>query len=148
MAATEVQGINIQFKVRDFGSADPFQEMVCEETLLFDLNNDVTPAKTKCGVFKGIQVAEFKSNGSGVCNFTPTSTEYSYNELQEDQVGIVKKEFVIQNKAFGAYGTGELIKMTGGGYFVGSQFNGSVGEASKFTWNFEGVGAPNLAESV
>lgn len=147
MAATEVQGANIKLELRDYGSTDVFQEMVCEETLLFDLNNDVTTSKTKCGVFKGIQVADFKANGSGVCNVTPTGTEYSYDELQADQIGIVKKEFVIQNRAYGAYVEGELIKMAGAGYFVGSQFNGSNGEACKFTWNLEGVGTLNITES-
>jgi len=146
--ATEVQGINVRFLVRDFGSNDAFQEMVCEETLLFDLNNDVTTTKTKCGIFKGIQVADFKANGSGVCNVDPTSTEYSYDELQNDQIAIQKKEFVIQNIAYGTIGAGEQIKMSGGGYFVGSQFNGSVGEACKFTWNFEGVGTLNTTESL
>jgi len=148
MAATEVQGANMKIELRDYGSTDVFQEMVCEETLIFELNNDVSSTKTKCGVFKGIQVADFKANGSGVCNVTPTGTEYSYDELQTDQIALQKKEFVIQNRAYDAYAEGQLIKMGGGGYFVASQFNGSNGEACKFTWTLEGVGTLDTTESV
>lgn len=147
MAATEVQGANIRIMVRDYGSTSAFKEMVCEETLTFELNNDVTSTKTKCGVFKGVQVADFKANGAGVCNVTPTATEYSYDALQVDQIAITKKEFSIENKAYGAYVAGELIKMGGAGYFVGSQFTGNNGEVCKFTWNLEGVGTLNTTES-
>lgn len=148
MATREIQGANIQFLVRDYGSTDVFQEMVCEETLTFELNNDVNTTKTKCGVFKGIQVADFKANGGAVNNVTPTSTEYSYDELQRDQIGIVKKEFVIQNRAYGAIVAGHEIKMGGAGYFVGSQFTAGIGEVVKFTWNLEGVGTLAVTESV
>ena len=148
MAATEVQGVNVMILVRDFGSEDAFQEVVCEETLVFDLNNDVTTTKTKCGVFKGIQVADFKANGGAVCNITPTSAEYSYDELQNDQIGIVKKEFVILNREHDDVGQGDEIRMSGGGYFVGSQFTANVGEVCKFTWNLEGVGTLNTTESL
>lgn len=148
MAAQEIQGTDIRFLVRDFGTAEPYQEMVCEETLLFDLTNAVTSRETKtCGTFKGIKVAEFKANGSAVNNLTPTYIEYSYNQLQLDQNATQKKDFRIENRAFTGYAAGEAIKMTGAGYFVGSQLNASVGEVASFTWNFEGVGLLNTDES-
>jgi hypothetical protein len=147
MAATEVQGVDLEFLLRDAGSADDFKEMVCEETLTFDLNNEVQTTKTKCGTFKGVQVADFKANGSGVCNVTPTLSEYSYDALQDDQIAITKKEFIIRNKSFGVIGAGEAIRMGGDGYFVTSQLSGNVGEVCKFTWSFEGVGTLNTTES-
>lgn len=137
MATKLVQGAEAQFLVRDYGATTAYKELVCEETLTFDINNDVTTVKTKCGTFRGIQVADCKANGSAACNVTPTASEYSYDALQTDQLAITKKEFVIQNRAYGSVNAGHEFKMAGAGYFVGSQFTGNQGDVCKFTWNFE-----------
>lgn len=147
MAALEIQGANVGFYVRDFGSTDVFKRMVCEETLIFDASNDVTTTKTKCGTFKGVQVADFKANGSGTNNFTPGAAEYSYDDLLNDQIAIQKKEFVIQNEAFSTYTVGELVRLAGGGYFVTSQETFNNGEVVKYTWNFEVSGTITTTES-
>lgn len=145
--ATEVQGIHVGIYFRDNGTTQAWKRLVCEETLFFDLNNDVNTTKTKCGIFKGIDVADFKCNGSGVCNISPTSVEMSYDQLVLDQQNITKKDFRIQNEAYGSVGLSDQILLAGSGYFVQSQFDGSTGQACKFTWTFEGTGTVETHES-
>jgi hypothetical protein len=147
MAVQEVQGGHMGIYFRDAGSTGAYKKLVCEETLVFDLNNDVNTTKTKCGIFKGIQVADFKCSGTGMCNVTPLTTEMSHDQVQIDQIAITKKEFVIQNEAYGTETLGSAIKMAGEGYFTSSQINMNNGETVNFTWSMEGVGTPNVTES-
>lgn len=153
MSAKIVQGSHMSVYFRNYGTTDPFLKLVCEDNLVFDLNNDVSTVKTKCGVFKGIDVADFKLNGSGVCNITPTAlVEMSLDAIQVRQIARTKQEFVIQNEAYtDSDGTsiaiGHQIKMSGGGYFTASQLSAGVSDPVKFTYNFEGEGIPNVTES-
>lgn len=144
--ATEIQGADIELTVRQKNTGT-FKTMTCEETVFLDVTNDVTTSKTKCGVFKGIQVADFKLNGAAVFNAVPTGSELSYNEALAFQLDLVKCEFILRNKAFGAFSAGDLIRMSGDCYFTQTQFDGSNGVASKFTWTMEGSGTLNDTES-
>lgn len=144
--ATEVQGADIEFLVRT-ADTGTFKRMVCEETLTFDITNDVTTVKTKCGPFKGVQTPDFKANGSAVFNVVPGGSELSYDEVAGYQNGVTKIEWIMRNIAFGAYAAGEAIRFSGYGYFTSSQFTGSNGEVAKFTWNIEGTGTLNVVES-
>lgn len=146
--ATELQGALVAFKVRDYGSTSAFKTIVCEETVTFDVSNDVSTTKTKCGVFKGVLAPDFKANGSAVANFVPTSSEYSYNALIEDQKALTKKEFVFESLSDGTNNEGHLLRMSGAGYFVNSQMTGNNGETVKFTWSFEGTGTLGSTESA
>jgi hypothetical protein len=139
----EVQGSTIGFYVRDYGTTGVWKRLVCEETLTFDLTNDVATTKTKCGVFKGVDVADFKVSGSGVSQFAPTTTEYSHDALTADQVAVQKKEFRIQDIAT----LGSVILLAGSGYFVQSQLSFPANDVVKFTYTFEGVGTPEQHES-
>lgn len=145
--ATEVQGADIEFLVRT-ADTGTFKRMVCEETLTFDLTNDVTTVKTKtCGPFKGVQTPDFKANGSAVFNVAPTGSELSYDDVATFQNDVTKIEWIMRNLAFGTYAAGEAIRFSGYGYFVSSQFTGANGEVAKFTWNMEGTGTLNVVES-
>lgn len=144
--ATEIQGADVELLIRE-KNVGSFKTMVCEDTVFLDVTNDVSTQKTKCGVFKGIQVADFKLNGSAVFNAEPTGSELSYNEALAFQLGITKCEFILRNKAFGAYSAGELVRMSGDCFFTSTQFDGSNGVAAKFTWNLEGSGTLNDTES-
>lgn len=139
----EVQGSTIGFYVRDYGTTGIWQRLVCEETLTFDLTNDVTTTKTKCGTFKGVDVADFKVSGGGVSNFGPTATEYSHDHLTADQVAVQKKEFRIQDAAT----LGTVILLAGAGYFTQSQISIPANDVVKFTYTFEGVGTLEQHES-
>ena len=152
MAASTIQGLNIGFYVRNYGTTNAFKRLVCEDNLNFDINNDVSTVKTKCGVFKGIDVADFKANGSGVCNLTPTASELSLDALQVVQVARTKQEFVLQNEAYtdssgASIAIGHQVKLSGAGYFTASQLQAGVNDPMKFTWNFEGEGTLTLTES-
>lgn len=148
MAQKEIQGSNIQFLVRaaDSGVAT-YKVMTCEKTVFLDVTNDETVEKTKCGVFKGIQVADFKLNGEAVHNLTPTSTEVSYDQVLSWQLDRQKIDFKLQNAAYGAIGAGDEVNMVGQMYFVQTQFDGSDGVAAKFTWASTGSGTLNDVES-
>lgn len=141
--ATEVQGSTIGFFLRDYGSTGVWRQMTCEETLTFDLSNNVTTSKTKCGTFKGIDVADFKISGGGVSNFAPTATEYSHDLLTTDEVAKTKKEFRIQDIAT----AGSVILLSGAGYFVQAQISFPANDVVKFTYTFEGVGTLEQHES-
>lgn len=144
--ATTIQGSDIELLVRqkDTGS---FLTMVCEETVFLDVTNDVSISKTKCGTFKGVQVADFKLNGTSVFNAVPTASEASYNEVLEWQLDRTRCEFILRNKAFETYVAGELVRMSGDCYFTQTQFDGSDGQVSKFSWSMEGDGTLNDTES-
>jgi hypothetical protein len=146
MAVQEIQGANIQLLLRRKNTGD-FLEMVCEETVFLDVSNDVSKSSTKCGVFKGIQVADFKLNGSAVFNATPTASEMSYDAALGHQIDINKMEFILRNRAFDSFSAGDLIRMSGDCYFIQTQFDGSNGQVSKFTWTLEGSGTLNDTES-
>lgn len=144
--ATEIQGADIELLVREKNVGE-FKAMTCEDTVFLDVTNDVSTQKTKCGVFKGIQVADFKLNGSCVHNAEPTSSELSYNEALGFQLDITKCEFILRNKAFSTFAAGELIRMSGDAYFTQTQYDGSNGVAAKFTYTLEGSGSLNDVES-
>jgi Phage major tail protein 2. len=150
--ATEVQGSRIGFYVRDAGATTPFLRIVCEESVTLDLNNDITTTKTKCGVFKGVSVADFKANGSAVHNIDPTSAEASLDYVQTKQIARTKQEFVMQNEAYTeegiTYSLGEAFRFAGDGYFNSSQATADTDNPMKFTWSFEGIGVPDGTESV
>lgn len=149
--AKVVQGSRIGFYIRDFGSSTAFKKLTCEETVSFELTNDITTTKTKCGVFKGVDVVDFKANGSGAHNTSPGGSEASLDYIQTKQIARTKQEYVIQNEAYTEDGTsyalGDEFRMAGGGYFNQSQGTAQVGEIVKFTWSFEGEGTPDDTES-
>lgn len=144
--ASTIQGSDIELLVRQKDTGD-FKTMTCEETVFLDVTNDVNTTKTKCGVFKGIQVADFKLNGTATYNTAPGGTELSYNEVLAFQLDRTKCEFILRNKAVTGYAAGELIRMSGDCYFTSTQFDGSDGQVAKFTWNLEGDGTLNDTES-
>lgn len=150
--ATEVQGSRIGFYVRDYGASTPFLRIVCEETVTLDLNNDITTTKTKCGVFKGVSVADFKANGSAVHNIDPGGAEASLDYVQSKQIARTKQEFVMQNEAYTeggvSYDIGEAFRFAGAMYFNSSQATADTDNPMKFTWSAEGIGVPNDSESV
>lgn len=146
MATTTIQGSNIELLVRQKDTG-LFKTMVCEETVFLDVTNDVSTANTKCGKFKGLSVADFKLNGTAVFNATPTSTELSYNEVLAFQIDRVRCEFILRNAAYTGVTAGDLIRMSGDCFFNSTQFDGSDGNVSKFTWTMEGDGTLNDTES-
>lgn len=143
MADYSIQGADIAFYVRDYGSTGLWQRLVCEDTLVFDFASDVNVTKTKCGTFKGLQVPDFKVNGTGVTNSQPTSAEYSSDHMTDDMNAIQKKEFRIQDVAT----LGSVILLAGAGYFSTQQITFNNGETVKFTYNFEGTGTLETHES-
>lgn len=151
MAVTELQGSRIGIYVRNYGSTDPFKRIVCEETATLDLSNDVQTTKTKCGTFKGVDVVDWKINGNGVANFNPSGSEISANDLQTLQIARTKQEVFIQNEAFTEGGTpydlGEVFKFGGAAFLTAQQITFPNNDIVKFTYNLEGVGAPDTSES-
>ena len=146
MATTTIQGSDIELLVRQKDTGN-FLTMVCEETVFLDVSNDVNVSKTKCGIFKGIAVAEFKLNGTAVFNATPTASEASYDEVLGWQLDRTRCEFILRNTAFDGNAAGDLIRMSGDCFFTSTQFDGSDGQVTKFTWAMEGDGTLNDTES-
>ena len=144
--ATTIQGSDIELLIRQKNTGD-FKTMVCEETVFLDVSNDVNTSKTKCGTFKGVQVADFKLNGTAVFNAEPTNSELSYNEALGFQLDRTRCEFILRNKAFETFTAGDLVRMSGDCFFTSTQFDGSDGQVSKFTWTLEGDGTLNDTES-
>jgi hypothetical protein len=151
MAVTELQGSRVGVYVRDYGTTDSFKRIVCEETVTLDLTNDVQTTKTKCGVFKGVDVTDWKLNGNGVANFNPVGTEISANDLQSKQIARTKQEVYIQNEAFTegvtSYAVGEVFKFGGAAYLTAQNITFPTNDIAKFTYNLEGIGTPDVSES-
>jgi len=143
MADYSIQGADIAFYVRDYGTSGVWKRLVCEDTLTFDFSSEVTTTKTKCGTFKGLQVPEFKVSGTGATNSQPTTSEYSSDQMTTDMNAITKKEFRIQDVAT----LGSVILLAGAGYFSSQQITFNNGEVVKFTYNFEGTGTLETHES-
>lgn len=144
--ATELQGSQIELLLREYNNGT-FDEMTCEKTVFLNVTNDVTKESTKCGQFKGIQVADFKLNGEAVFNTSPTSSEVSYDQVLAWQIDRTKVDWIIRNRTATGVVAGDVIRMSGSGYFVNTQFDGSDGQVTKFTWEIEGVGTINDTES-
>lgn len=143
--ATSVQGSDVSFQVR-VADTGTFKTMVCEDTLSFDITNEISSAKTKtCGTFKGVSAAEFKANGSAVFNAVPSGSEVSYDDVSSWQIAKTKVEFIILNTNSTV---GDLIRMSAYGYFTSSQFTANDGDVCKFTWALEGDGTLNDTESA
>lgn len=147
MALLELQGTDVEFLVRPFNNGS-FKQMVCEETLLLDITNEVNTTKTKCGPVKGVSDPDFKANGTAVHNLTPTGSEVSYDDVVEWQVDVQKVDFIIRNIAITGYAAGAAFRFSGSGYFVSSQGSFPADDVVKFTWALEGVGVPNDVEST
>lgn len=145
--ATYLQGKDVEFLVRVKDTGE-FKRLVCEDTLVLEITNDVVVTKTKtCGTAKGIQSADFKANGSAVCNLDPTSEEVSYDGMVDWQLATTEVDWIIRNIAVTGYAAGEGMRFSGTGYFVSTQGTFSNGEACKWTWNLEGTGTINTTES-
>lgn len=148
---TELQGSRVGVYIRDYGTTSAFKRIVCEETLTLDLSNDITTTKTKCGVFKGIDVTDWKLNGTGVCNFNPGGSEISSDDLIDKQLAKTKQEVYIQNESFvegiTTYDIGEVFKFGGQAYINSQQLTFGTSDPVKFTWAMEGIGTPDVSES-
>jgi len=143
--ATALQGSDVSFTVR-VADTGTFKTMVCEDTLTFDVTSDITTTKTKtCGTFKGVGTPDFKANGSAVFSTAPGGSEVSYDEVLGWQLAGTKVEFIIANTNSTV---GDLIRMSGYGYFSQSQFIANDSDVSKFTWTLEGTGTLNDTEST
>jgi hypothetical protein len=142
--ASAVQGSTINLYVRDFNTSQVWKKVTCNENLSFDMSNDVNTKKTKCGVFKGIiSPPDMKISGSGTVNFAPSATEYSYDQLQVDQLAGTKKSFRIQDDAT----VGTVIMINGDGYWTVSQGSFNNGETVDFTFTMEVDGTIGTSES-
>lgn len=141
--ATEHQGSEIGFYVRDYGTTGVWKRLTCEDTLVFDFTSDVNTTKTKCGVFKGVLVPDFKVSGTGVTNFLPGTSEYSADNITADMGAVQKKEFRIQDIAT----SGSVILLAGAGYFSQCQQTFNNGDVCKYTFTMEGVGTVEQHES-
>lgn len=149
MAALELQGGNVGVFFRDNSpGTGTWKRLTCEQTLVFDLVNSVTTDLTKCGPFKGVLIPpDAKCNGSAVVNLNPGSAELSLNEIQDNQNAGTKKDFRIQNVAYGTVGLSDQLLIAGSGYFTNTQVTANNGETVKFTWQFECVGTIETHES-
>ena len=108
------------------------------------MSSDVNTKKTKCGVFKGVLTPDMKISGTGTVNVLPSATEYSYDQLQVDQLAVTKKSFRIQDDA--TLGAGVPF-MNGDGYWSVSQVTLNNGETVDFSFTFEVDGTIGTSES-
>jgi hypothetical protein len=143
MADYSIQGSDIQIYVRDNSGGTVWKQIVCEETLTFDISSEVNTTRTKCGIFKGVLVPDFKASGTAVCNSQPTSLEFSHDELTTNVNNRTLKQFRIQDSAT----LGSVILLAGTGYFVSQQITFNNGEVCKFSWTLEGTGTLETHES-
>ena len=75
------------------------------------------------------------------------NTAVPFSEALAFQLDRTRCEFILRNKAFESFTAGELVRMSGDCFFTSTQFDGSDGQVSKFTWNLEGDGTLNDTES-
>lgn len=151
MAVTELQGSRVGVYVRSYGTTNAFKRIVCEETLTLDISNDIQTTKTKCGTFKGVDVTDWKVNGTGVCNFNPGGSEISTDDLIDLQIARTKLEVYIQNESFvegvTTYDVGEVFKFGGAAYLNSEQVSFPVNDITKYTFSMEGIDEPTVTES-
>jgi hypothetical protein len=143
MSDFSIQGVDIGFYVRDYGTTGAWKRLVCEETLSIDFTSDVNTTKTKCGVFKGFLIPDCKISGSGVANSQPTANEISHDEITTNMLAVTKKEFRIQDVAT----LGSVILLGGAGNFSQQQITFNNGEVVKFTYTMEATGTIESHES-
>lgn len=146
MASVEnsVQGTDIIIKLREAGTSDDWQQMVCEIDNQLQLTNDVTEKDSKCGTHIGIKPTKGNISGNAVHNTDPTSTEISYNGAVTWQKARQLLEFEYVNAAYtdaegNAVGEGAEISQTGTAYFTDTTFKGNNGEVSEFSFTLKPV---------
>jgi hypothetical protein len=139
---SEVNGDLIVFKVRVNGAGGSFKQIVCTDTVSFDISNDVSTKKTSCGPKTQLTDPTFSASGSGVFENEPLVTQVSWDEIKEWQKSKTKLDFQFVNTDAAAGLTeGEAVSVTGSGYFTSSTFTGSSEDGfSTFDFTFTGTG--------
>lgn len=139
-----IAGNLINFRVRPNGTADAFKTVICQEDVTFDIENEISERRTNCGIQTGIADPTFSASGNAVYDYTPLSTQVSWNDIKEYQKAKTKLDFQFYNAADVANGIAEseAVDVEGSGYFSQSSFTGSA-EADglgSFSWTFSGTG--------
>lgn len=118
-----------------------FRNVVCKKAYNFDFDTPVNEEETDCGMQVGLGASGWAADFDGVLNTTPTSTtEYSL----KDVLDLWLAQTLVYIKTVTGAGTGKNIYVEGSGYITNVKITNSVGSLVGFTFNFKGVGSPDL----
>jgi hypothetical protein len=137
--ATEIQGIDDIFEVREVGEED-WLRLVCEVDNSAEMDNEVSETDTKCGTFVGVKEMKGNFSGNAVSNATPTSSEASYEQVVAWQKATTLLEFRNYNAAFGAIAESAAYHFEGQGRFTNTNKSSASGEVVQFSWTLSPSG--------
>jgi hypothetical protein len=141
--ATEIQGIDDIFEVREVGEED-WLRLVCEIDNSAEMDNEVSETDTKCGTFTGVKEMKGNFSGNAVSNAVPTAVEASYEQVVAWQKAKELLEFRNYNAAFGAVLESAAYHFEGQGRFTNSNKSSTTGEVVQFSWAFTPSGEIEL----
>jgi hypothetical protein len=136
-----IQGTEIQLFLRESGTSDAYQELVCFLSLPLALTSPVTKKKSSCGTHVATQDVEAEISGSAICNIAPGATEVSYDQMVAWQIAKTALDYKYVNKAGTingvAYAEGDIINFTGSCKVGSSTFkaDASTDESIEFDFN-------------
>lgn len=139
---TTISGSKIVFAVRENGTEDAFEQIVCQEDVQFQITNEVSTRRTNCGIATNVAEADFNASGNAVHEVNPTSAQKSYNDIKTYQKNRTKLDFMFFNLADGDIAEGDAVSITGSGYFNDTTYTAGA-EADglgSFSWSFTGTG--------
>jgi hypothetical protein len=137
----EIKGKLLNFRVRENGTADAFQTVICTDNVSFSLSTEVN-TRPNCGPKTSIADPTFSATGNAVFDSSPGGTEVSWNDIKEWMKAGTKLDFQFYNAADVANGIVEsaLVDVEGSGYFSESELSGVPDDMAEFSWTFTGTG--------
>lgn len=136
-----IQGTEIGFYLRESGTSDAYQELICWINLPLALTSEVTKKKSSCGTHVATQDAEAEISGSAICNIDPEATEVSYDQMVAWQINKTALDFKYVNKAATingqSYTEGQIVNFTGSLKVTSTTFkaDASTDESIDFDFN-------------
>lgn len=142
--AKQIGGKFIDIELRENGSGDPFQTLVCTESSSFEISTETSVKRTNCGISTTVSDATATASGTAVQNIIPTSSEVSYEKMKEWIISGKKVDFRYFNQADTANGIleGAAIENTGSAYVTSLTLNAAAdpGEGVTFDWTLTQTG--------
>lgn len=145
-----IQGTEIGLYLRESGTSDAYQELICWINLPLALTSEVSKKKSSCGTHIATQDADAEISGSAICNIDPGATEVSYDQMVTWQLEKTALDYKYVNKAATingvSYTEGQIINFTGSAKVTSTTFkaDSSTDESIDFDFNLS-MGTPTKA---
>lgn len=135
--ATTVQSNLVPIAISSDGGST-YKNIVCKKGYTFNGSTSTTKEETDCGTFTGLGANEWSFDFDAVVNTTPSSGEFSYEDILGFWVAQTALKVKVQYPTSGSPG-GDFY-MQGDVYLSSLTQTNSVGSLIQFSGTFSGTG--------